>query len=213
MILSDLKIKEYVESDDMISPFIPKIVRTRMNESGNGEVVKAVSYGLGSYGYDVRLSSSEFYIQKKRRRTGVHKPMEHAAVNVKNFDTEFHLEKASHKKDEYGTYFEIPSQCGALGVVIEKLTMPNNITGIGFSKSTYSRSGLLVNFPPIEAGWKGHLTLFMYNTNSKPLRVYTEEGIAQIVFFEGTECLTAYHEREGGAKYEDEGAKVLVSKV
>lgn len=174
----------------MISPFEPTLIRNNV-----------LSYGLSSYGYDIRLSPKEFLIFKHIPGT---------VVNPKNFNLE-NLESVPLHSDRYGDFFIIPAHSYGLGVALERLQMPPNVTAICLGKSTYARVGLIANITPVEAGWNGNLTLEFSNSSSADCRIYANEGIAQLLFFEGEPCLTTYGDRQG--KYQNQSESVTLAKI
>ncbi len=182
-------------SKGMIEPFEPKLVRSVVNSSGN--TIPVLSYGVSSYGYDIRLSNSEFLIFKHIPGT---------VINPKKFNPQ-NLEPVPLHKDEDGEFFIIPAHSYGLGVALEKLCIPPNITVVCVGKSSYARCGLIVNTTPGEASWQGHLTLEFSNASSADCRVYTE-GIAQLLFIEGEPCQTTYSERKG--KYQNQPQRVTL---
>jgi len=194
MMINDRKIKELALNQEMISPFESELVREKDGR-------KVISYGLSSYGYDIRLSPLELKIFS----TG------NGIINdPKNFKEDA-LEILYSRVDNKGEFFILPAYGYALGVSVEKFNMPNNVTGICTGKSTYARSGIIANITPLEAGWRGYLTLEISNPTNIPCRLYANEGIAQILFFEGDACDTCYASRNG--KYLDQPQKIILSKV
>lgn len=175
----------------MITPFTPSMVRA--NDYG-----KSISYGTGSYGYDLRLAPHDFQVFR-------HIPGK--VVNVKKFCSR-NLEQAELFHDEDGDYFIIPANSYALGVAFERLEIPDNITVICLGKSTYARAGIIANVTPAEAGWHGYLTLEFSNASSADCRVYASEGILQLLFFEGEPCQTTYQGRNG--KYQGQGCNITL---
>ena len=158
------------ENYDMIDPFEPVQVR-----DGN------ISYGLSSYGYDIRVSS-EFKVF-----TNVH----NSIVDPKNFDDRSFV-------DIEGSESIIPPNSFALARTEEHFRIPRDVLVICVGKSTYARCGLIVNVTPLEPTWEGYLTLEISNTTPLPAKVYGGEGIAQLLFFEGDEePETAYADRQG----------------
>ena len=158
------------ENYDMIDPFEPVQVR-----NGN------ISYGLSSYGYDIRVSS-EFKVF-----TNVH----NSIVDPKNFDDRSFV-------DIEGSECIIPPNSFALARTEEHFRIPRDVLVICVGKSTYARCGLIVNVTPLEPTWEGYLTLEISNTTPLPAKVYGGEGIAQLLFFEGDEePETAYADRQG----------------
>lgn len=194
MLKNDKWIADKSLNDGMIKPYEGSLVREK-------DGVKLISFGASSYGYDIRLSSKEFLIFKHIPGT---------VVNPKNFNPK-NLEPAPLLKDEYGEFFIIPAHSYALGVALEKLKIPPNITAICLGKSTYARVGLIVNVTPAEASWEGNLTLEFSNSASADCRVYVNEGIAQLLFLEGEPCAVTYAQRQG--KYQGQLEEVTLAKV
>ncbi len=121
------------------------------------------------------------------------------------------LEEVPLITDAKGSYFVLPAHSYGLGVALERLKMPKNITGICLGKSTYARMGVICNMTPAEAGWAGHLTLEFSNSSGADCRLYANEGVCQILFFEGEPCQTCYATRSG--KYQDQGEEVTLARV
>ena len=162
---------------------------------------KVISYGLSSYGYDIRLSTTDFRVFRHIPST---------IIDPKNF-SENNLESSQLHSDANGSYFILPAHSYALGVAVEKLKVPNNVTVLCIGKSTYARCGVIANLTPAEAGWRGHLTLEFSNSSSADCRLYANEGIVQLLFFEGEECEVSYEARKG--KYQDQGKAVTIARV
>lgn len=183
----------------MITPFLNRQVRgDRASDLG-----KVVSYGLSSYGYDIRLSDKDFY-------TFNHLPGR--LVDPKDFDRSF-LEPQL-PTENYGKadqYFIIPGNSYALGVSVEHFKMPSDVMAICMTKSTYARAGIFCNITPIEPGWEGYLTLEIANCANSDVKVYANEGIAQILFFKGNQPDVTYDKRNG--KYNKQPNKVVTAKV
>jgi dCTP deaminase len=201
-LLSDYDI---MQCEGMIEPFTDRIVREI-------EGRKILSYGLGSYGYDVRLSGAEFFIYNNASE--IYGPDTHSidCIDPKAFDKAKYLKPAEkHCDDQGNVYFLIPPYRYAMAVVEECLNMPSDVTAIGFGKSSYARVGVNTHITPIEAGWKGHLTVAMSNSTGFPAKVYVDEGLAQILFFRSVECRTSYEDRSG--KYQNQGKTVTTAKV
>jgi dCTP deaminase len=183
-----------MSASGMISPFEPQLVR-------RVDGLPVISYGLSSYGYDLRLSASEFRIFKHIPGT---------VVDPKNFSPA-NLEPATLHTDVNGQYFILPAHSYGLGVALEQLKVPDNVTVICIGKSTYARIGLIANLTPAEAGWRGHLTLEFSNSSSADCRIYANEGIVQLLFLEGAPCAVSYEDRNG--KYQDQVEKVTLARV
>lgn len=186
--------------DGMIQPFQPSLVR-QLENADNSLGQKVISYGLSSYGYDIRLSPAEFRIFRHVPGT---------VVDPKNFSPD-NLEPTALKTDESGSYFILPAHSYGLGVALEKISVPNNISVICIGKSTYARCGIIANLTPAEAGWRGHLTLEFSNSSSADCRIYASEGVVQLIFFEGEPCQVSYETRRG--KYQDQAEQVTLAKV
>ncbi len=174
-IKSDRWIRQMCEDNGMIEPFEPDQVREG-----------TISYGLSSYGYDIRVAP-EFKVF-----TNVH----HVVVDPKNFDERSFVDV---RADEC----IIPPNSFALARTEEYFRMPRDVLAICVGKSTYARCGIVVNVTPLEPSWCGYLTLEISNTTPLPAKIYAGEGIAQLVFFQGEEePLTTYADRKG--KYQDQ---------
>jgi len=193
MIKNDAWIAESARKG-MITPFEPRHV-------SKVEDRRVLSYGLSSYGYDIRLSPNDFRIFRHVPGT---------VINPKAFNPD-NLEREILKEDEYGEYFILPSHSYGLGVALEALKVPDNISVLCIGKSTYARVGCIANLTPAEAGWEGHLTLEISNASHADCRIYANEGIVQLIFFEGDPCETSYARRKG--KYQHQLQEVTLPKV
>lgn len=194
MILNDHQIR-LLAGQGMISPFETELVR----HLEDGQPV--LSYGPSSYGYDLRLSPREFLIFRHIPGTVV----DPKAFNPKN------LESTPMHRDESGSYFILPARSYGLGVAVEELHLPPDVTAICVGKSTYARCGIIANVTPAEAGWKGHLTLEFSNSSAADCRIYASEGVVQMLFFRGEPCGTSYRTRRG--KYQNQRQRVTLPKV
>jgi dCTP deaminase len=160
----------------MIEPFEPGQVR----EVGGRRII---SYGTSSYGYDVRCAP-EFKIFTNINST---------IVDPKNFDEKSFV-------DVNAEVCIIPPNSFALARTVEYFRIPRSVLTICLGKSTYARCGIIVNVTPLEPEWEGHVTLEFSNTTTLPARIYANEGVAQMLFFEADEvCETSYRDR--GGKY------------
>jgi dCTP deaminase len=140
-----------------------------------------ISYGLSSYGYDIRIAA-EFKVFTNINTT---------VVDPKQFDPRSLVE---HK----GETCVIPPNSFALARTVEYFRIPKNVLTVCLGKSTYARCGIIVNVTPFEPGWEGYATLEISNTAPLPAKIYAGEGIAQVIFFEGDEaCLTTYADKKG----------------
>jgi dCTP deaminase len=140
-----------------------------------------ISYGLSSYGYDLRIAD-EFKIFA---------PPADAVIDPKSIPPEFY-------RDHKGPHCEIPPNSYVLGRTVEYLRIPRNVLTLCTGKSTYARSGVLVNVTPFEPEWEGFVTVSIANTTSRPVRVYANEGLCQVLFFQADEaCEVSYKDRKG----------------
>jgi dCTP deaminase len=201
MLKNDRWIKEQA-AKGMISPFVPELVRQLLHDDSHPfHGSPCLSYGSSSYGYDIRLSPADFRIFR-------HVP---GLINdPKAFDDRC-LEPAWLRKDLAGDYFILPAHSYGLGVALERLRVPSNITVICLGKSTYARLGIIANMTPAEASWEGHLTLEFSNSSGADCRIYANEGICQLLFFEGEPCETTYQDRAG--KYQGQPEAVIAARV
>ncbi len=199
MIKNDAWIKA-AASKGLIAPFEASLIR-RAQLSTHAHETPVISYGLSSYGYDIRLSPNEFRIFRHIPGT---------VIDPKNFNPE-NLEATQLKQDDNGSYFILPAHSYGLGVALEKLQMPGNITTICIGKSTYARCGIIANLTPAEAGWRGHLTLEFSNSSSADCRIYANEGVVQLLFLEGEPCQVSYDTRKG--KYQDQPEVVTIARI
>ena len=188
MLLNDLQIHRLCNhSDDpMISPFTGYSVRETDGR-------KRISYGLSSFGYDICLGDSPLIIF----------PDSHDPLDVKNPTTLAGGVELPPERTDRDTYFVIPPKTKALGVSLERFCMPRDVTALAVGKSTYARMGLNTLVTPLEAGWKGYLTIEIFNLENRPNIVYANEGITQLVFLQGDAPMVSYADRAG--KYQDQG--------
>ena len=168
----------------MIEPFESGQVRERDDR-------KIISYGTSSYGYDVRCST-HFKIF-----TNIHS----ATVDPKAFDESSFIDIESD-------VCVIPPNSFALASTIEYFKIPEDVLTICLGKSTYARCGIIVNVTPLEPEWEGHVTLEFSNTTSLPAKIYADEGVAQMLFFQSDErCVVSYKDR--GGKYQGQTGVTL----
>ena len=174
-IKSDRWIRQMSLNQDMISPFVEDQVSK-----------KIISYGLSSYGYDLRVSD-EYKIFTN---------VNNSIVDPKNFDDNSFV---TFK----GDVCIIPANSFALARSVEYFKIPRNVLTLCVGKSTYARCGIIVNVTPFEPDWEGHVTLEISNTTPLPARIYSNEGLCQVLFFESDEnCIKSYKERSG--KYQNQ---------
>ena len=159
-----------------------------------------VSYGVSSYGYDVRVGTRFKIFTPTPRSGGI------AVVDPKAFTDELFVEVDC---DLTGIdHVIIPPNSFALCETIEWFDIPRDVLVLCVGKSTYARCGLIVNVTPLEPEWRGKVTLEISNTTPLPAKVYANEGIAQFVFLKGDEvCAVSYADKEG--KYQDQGGLTL----
>ena len=184
-IKSDKWITKMSYENKMIEPFSEN--QMRIDENGQ----KLISYGVSSYGYDVRCSN-EFKVF-----TNIHS----AIVDPKSFDEKSFVDIDSD-------VCVIPPNSFALARTVEYFRIPRNVLTVCLGKSTYARCGIIVNVTPLEPEWEGHVTLEFSNTTNLPAKIYAGEGVAQMLFFESDEiCETSYKDRDG--KYQGQTGVTL----
>ena len=193
-ILADWEIKELAEKEGMIDPFQDHLIS---EENGR----RILSYGCSSYGYDIRLSPKQCLIFGRTAE---------GDCDPKNFNSNI-LKPAELLEDERGKYFLMPPYGYCLGVAMERLSLPRDVTVVAVGKSTYARSGILVNITPAESMWAGHLTLEISNCTGLFNRIYANEGITQLLFLRGEPCKVSYQDRKG--KYQNQPYNVVLSEV
>jgi dCTP deaminase len=174
-ILADKEIRQLAVEQRMIDPFVERQVR----ELENGQ--RAISYGLSSYGYDLRVAD-EFKVFTNVFNT---------VVDPKNFDAKSFV-------DLQTDVCIVPPNSFALARSVEYFRIPRDILTICLGKSTYARCGIIVNVTPFEPEWEGHVTLEISNTTPLPAKIYAKEGLAQVLFFRANEvCEISYNDRKG----------------
>lgn len=169
-----------IRRDIVIEPFEESAVRTGV-----------ISYGVSSYGYDVRVG----------RRYKVFTNVHSVIVDPKEF-------KPASFVDIEGDHCIIPPNSFALAETVEYFEIPRDIVAICLGKSTYARCGIIVNVTPLEPEWRGKVTIEISNTTPLPAKIYSGEGIAQILFLKGTApCQVSYADKKG--KYQDQKGLTL----
>ena len=190
-LLNDKQIANLAE-DDIFLPYVGEKCRTLDNGT------KAISYGLSQAGYDIRLSSVEFLVFKAE---------DNYELDAKNFQASPTMVDLVEQEDG-SCYFVLPPHSHGLGTSLELISMPNNVFALCEGKSTYGRCGLIANILPIEPGWTGYLTMCFVNATDFPIRLYANEGIAQIILFGIDEVAKPY---EG--LYQKQSSRVQLAAV
>ncbi len=172
---------------------IEKLVRIEPFDKGEKRP-KTISYGVTSYGYDVRVGT-QFKIF-----TNVNSSI----VDPKAFDPQSFVDVDATAKG----FILIPPNSFALCETVEYFEIPRDMLAICVGKSTYARCGIIVNVTPLEPEWKGKITIEISNTTPLPAKIYANEGIAQIIFLRGEEtCRRSYADKKG--KYQDQPGLTL----
>ena len=183
-IKSDRWIRKMAKQHGMIEPFEANQVRV----NGHGRMI---SYGTSSYGYDVRCAD-EFKIFTN---------INSAIVDPKGFDENSFVDLKANE-------CVIPPNSFALASTVEYFRIPRSVLTVCLGKSTYARCGLIINVTPLEPEWEGHVTIEISNSTPLPAKIYANEGIAQMLFFESDEiCETSYKDR--GGKYQGQRGVTL----
>ena len=174
-IKSDKWIRKMSLNEEMISPFVDNQIRKG-----------TISYGLSSYGYDIRVSD-EYKVFTN---------VNNSVVDPKKFDEKSFI-------DYKGDICIVPPNSFALARSIEYFKIPRNVLTVCLGKSTYARCGIIVNVTPFEPEWEGHVTLEISNTTPLPAKIYSNEGLCQVLFFESDEvCEKSYKDKKG--KYQNQ---------
>lgn len=186
MILNDSEIS----ARNLLSPF-------SFNKVREYQGIKRISYGCSSFGYDISLSDHDFKIFKPGK-----------LIDPKNFCLE-NLQDTDCTTDDSGAYFILPSYGSGLGVSRELFSIPSDVVGVAVGKSTYARCGVFVNITPLEPDWNGWLTIEIFNATNSPVKIYANEGIAQLLFLKGNKPNTGY----GEGKYQNQSNRVEAAKI
>jgi dCTP deaminase len=185
MVKSDRWIIRMAQEKGMIQPFEPKQIRQIDTPTGPQPVI---SYGVSSYGYDIRVAPTFKILDPTRQHAGLNDP--------KNLDL-------SDFEAFEGDVCIIPAHGMVMAQSLEYFRIPRNVLVICQGKSTYARCGVHVMIAPLEPEWEGRLTFSIHNTAGRPAKVYAREGIAQILFLEPEEaCLVSYADKQG--KYQNQ---------
>jgi len=184
-IKSDKWIERMANDKEMIKPFTSQLI-------SKGKI----SYGLSSYGYDIRLDNKFKVFAGEEKSADI--------IDPKKIDNNLF-------RDIISDVCVIPAHSFVLAQSKEYFKIPRNVIGLCFGKSTYTRCGVIVNVTPLEAEWEGYLTIEISNITPLPARLHTGEGIAQILFFEADEtCRVSYADRKG--KYQNQ-KEVTVARI
>ena len=179
-VMPDSWIREMAKTKGMIEPFEEALKRENV-----------ISYGLSSYGYDARVAA-DFRIFTN---------VDNAIVDPKEFSEQSFVERSAE-------VCIIPPNSFALARTVEYFRIPRDVMVICLGKSTYARCGIIVNVTPLEPEWEGHVTLEFSNTTNLPAKIYANEGVAQMLFFESDEvCDVSYADR--GGKYQGQRGVTL----
>jgi dCTP deaminase len=174
-VLSDIEIRERVEKEQMIEPFVESLQKIDQKKQG------IISYGVSSYGYDARVSK-EFKIFTNVNST---------IVDPKDFSNDGFVSRETD-------VCIIPPNSFALARTVEYFKIPRDVLVVCVGKSTYARCGIIVNVTPLEPEWEGHVTLEFSNTTPLPAKIYAGEGACQFIFLKADrECETSYADRSG----------------
>ncbi len=186
-VLSDSQIREMVR----IEPF-----------ESNGKRPGRVSYGLSSYGYDVRVGT----LFKVFTNVDLSGSGAQAVVDPKNFSDDMFVTINTERTGR--DHIVIPPNSFALAETVETISVPRNVLALCVGKSTYARCGIIVNVTPLEPEWRGKVTLEISNTTPLPAKIYANEGIAQVIFIKADRVCTVSYADKGG-KYQDQAGLTL----
>ena len=191
MVKPDIWIRKMALEHGMIEPFAESVSKAGI-----------ISYGLSAYGYDMRISNTFKIFSGSLRCNAV--KTKNGLIDPKNQSTDMY-------KDITCDTLELPPHSHTLGKSVEYFRIPRDIITITFGKSTYARCGVLVNITPFEPEWEGYVTISISNMNNHPVKIYSEEGIAQVLFLGGDGvCKKSYADKKG--KYQAQ-IKITTPKV
>jgi dCTP deaminase len=176
---------DHIDWQPMIEPFVEKQVREEQHRlsAEDGYLKKVISYGLTSFGYDVRLG----------RKFKIFTNINSTVIDPMAMSDDCYV-------DFEGDVCIIPPHSYALGHTIETFDLPKDVVAVCLGKSTYARAGCAINVTPIEPGFKGQVVLELANQTPLPMKVYANMGIAQFMFHRGEPCMVSYADR--GGKYQ-----------
>jgi len=203
MILNDMQIDYLARKHNMITPYIPSSIKDAlivnpMMDFGNvlkkDAYKKVISYGLSSFGYDLRV----------RDGFKVFHNSYNGIVDPKYFDEDNTLNLIA---DDGKDYIIVPPNSFTLAESVEVFKIPQDVLGVVYGKSTYARCGIITNVTPLEPGWEGTVTLEISNTTSLPAKIYINEGLCQVLFMQGERPKTTYSDRNG--KYQNQSGITL----
>lgn len=216
--IHDKRIRELIKNGHLkVTPFIG----TKMRVVSEEDATRAISYGLGSCGLDLRLGDTLLVFkdgQAKRREAFAEQDLD--ALNKLIIDPleideawqETMFIKAEAKIDgKNRKHFILPPHTYALGVLKEHLDFPADMSALFIGKSTYARAGLIVNCTPAEPGWRGHLTVELFNAATLPMKLYADMGICQALFFEFPSNVEEDYDKTQG-KYQDQEDRPVPSR-
>lgn len=178
------------DAERMITPFVQ-----------GGRRPGVISYGASSFGYDIRLAPGVKWLEPRMEIVDPKDPQSVARG----------LMPLPVGEGQHGHYVTMPPHSFALGSSVEKFKMPDDVLAICVGKSTYARCGLVLNVTPVEPGWEGYLTLELSNTTPRPVRVYLEEGIGQLIFLRGRTPSNTYAQKNG--KYQGQQNEITLPRV
>lgn len=195
--MSILNDKEILERcvDGMITPYHTKSIR-------KVDDLSVISFGVSSFGYDVRLAES----------AKIFTPYAGAIVDPKRLDPKALIDATLYTDEETGEkFFILPPGGYMLGHTVEYFDMPRDLLVICLGKSTYARATVQCNTTPIEPGFKGTVVIELGNNTQLPVKIYANEGIAQFLFLKGNPCEISYADRDGGkgGKYQHQTGVTL----
>lgn len=177
-----------IQSDKWIRTQVKMITSMISNQVKSFKNRKVISFGVTSYGYDVRLAPEMKLFDPYYQR----------AINPKHFDERILIDLELQTDNEGAKFFLLPAHSFALGRSVESFKIPRDVLGVCVGKSTYARCGLIVNVTPIEPMWEGEITLEFSNTTPLSMMLFVNEGITQLLFFKGDQdCETSYADRNG----------------
>ena len=184
-ILNDKEILRLCKEENMITPFSDSSVK-------QVDGIKLISYGMGSFGYDIRLSGEDLKLFLNRGGE---------VVDPRNVKPEYYVvPEIKYDETDGAAYVVLPPNTGLLGHSLERFKMPRDVLAQALGKSTYARCFISVIVTPLEPEWEGDLVIEVVNHGSHPARVYLNQGICQLLFLRGEQPNVSYKDK--GGKYQ-----------
>jgi len=206
----DTEMKNMPDLSGVLSPYIDRQVRYKSGTDGKPR--RVISYGQSSAGYDIRMASKAKIFKPMFRHTPPVDGLTVVPIDPKQGAGKMLVDMEIHTEQNGEEYFTIPPNSVILTHPAERFSMPDFVMATCTGKSTYARVGIFPNITPLEPGWEGFLTIEIANLTPLPVKVYANEGIAQILFYRLSAVPDTTYAKWGG-KYQNQAAEIVAAKV